>query len=50
MGEHLGGGQVVDGDNIVALSAEHLTERQTANAAKTIDSNFYRHSIRSSIL
>ena len=41
--EHLGGGQVVDGDDFVALSAEHLTESQTADAAKTIDSNFNRH-------
>ena len=41
--EHLRGRQVVDGDDFVALSAEHLTESQTANTAKTIDRNFNRH-------
>ena len=41
--QHLGGGQVVDGDDLVALSAEHLTESQAADAAKTIDSNFNSH-------
>ena len=41
--QHLGGGQVVDGNNLEALSAEHLTESQTADTAKTIDSNFNRH-------
>ena len=41
--EHLGGSQVVDGDDFVALSAEHLTERQTTDTAKTIDCNFNRH-------
>ena len=41
--EHLGGGQVVDRNDFVTFSAEHLTERQTANAAKTIDCNFYCH-------
>ena len=41
--EHLGGSQVVDGDDFVALSAEHLTESQTADTAKTIDRNFNRH-------
>ena len=41
--QHLGGGQVVDSDNLEALSAEHLTESQTADTAKTIDSNFNRH-------
>ena len=43
MREHLGGSQVVDGDNLVAFSAEHLTECQTADTAKTIDRNFNRH-------
>ena len=43
MRKHLGGGQVVDGDDFVALSAEHLTESQTADTAKTIDRNFNRH-------
>ena len=43
--QHLGAGQIVDGDDLVALSVEHLTESQTANAAKTIDSNSYSHFI-----
>ena len=34
---------LVDSHNLVALSAEHLTESQTADAAETIDSNFNRH-------
>ena len=34
-------GQVVDGNNLVTFSAEHLTERKTTNAAEAIDSNFY---------
>ncbi len=41
--EHLRRSQVVDGDDFVALSAKHLTERQTADTAKTIDCNFNRH-------
>ena len=47
MRQHLGGGQIVDGDDFVALSTEHLTERETADAAKTIDSNSYGHVISS---
>ena len=43
--QHLGAGQFVDGDDLVTLSVEHLTESQTANAAKTIDSNSYSHCI-----
>src|SRR5699024_1955712 len=43
--QHLGAGQIVDGDDLVTLSVEHLTESQTANAAKTIDSNSYSHCI-----
>ena len=43
MSQHLGAGQVVDGDHLIALSAEHLAESQTANAAETIDCNFDRH-------
>ena len=43
--QHLGAGQVVDSDDLVALSVKHLTESQTANAAKTIDSNSYSHFI-----
>jgi hypothetical protein len=41
--QHLGGGQVVDSDNLEALSAEHLAESQPADSAETIDSNFYIH-------
>ena len=33
----------VDGNDLVALSAEHLTESQAANAAKTINCNFNCH-------
>ena len=36
---------VVDSNNLKALSAEHLTESQTADTTKTIDSNFNRHGI-----
>ena len=41
--QHLGRGQVVDSDNLEALSAEHLAESQTADTTKTINSNFNRH-------
>ena len=41
--QHSGRGQVVDSDNLVTLSTEHLTESQTADTAKTVNSNFYRH-------
>ena len=41
--QHLGRGQVVDGDDLEALSTEHLTESQTADTTETIDSNFNRH-------
>ena len=43
MREHLGAGQVVDGDDFVALSAEHLTESETTDAAESINSNLNRH-------
>ncbi len=43
VGKHLGRGQVVDRDDFVVGVAEHLTERQTADAAEAIDSNFHRH-------
>ncbi len=39
MSQHLGAGQIVDRDNLIALSVKHLTEGQTADTAKTIDSN-----------
>ena len=41
--EHVGGGEVVDGDDLGALVTEHLTERQTADATKAVDSNLYCH-------
>ena len=33
-------GQVVDSNNLITLCAEHLTECETTNTAKTINSNF----------
>jgi len=42
--QHSGAGQIVDGDDFVTVSLEHLTESQTADTAKTIDSNFNSHS------
>ncbi len=44
MCEHLCGGQIVDRDDVITLCMEHLTESQTADTAKTVDSNFYGHS------
>ena len=41
--QHLGAGQVVDCDDLVTLSIKHLTESQTANTTKTIDSNSNSH-------
>ena len=43
MCEHGGLRQIVDRNNLVTLSAKHLSERQTANTAKTIDCNFNSH-------
>ena len=43
MSQHSGAGQVVDSNDLVALGVEHLTESQTADTAKTINSNFNRH-------
>ena len=43
VGEHIRGGEVVDGDDLRALVAEHLTESQTTNAAKAVDSNLNCH-------
>ena len=42
--QHSGAGQVVDRDDFVAVRFKHLTESQTADTAKTIDSNFNSHS------
>ena len=39
MGEHLGIGQVVDGDDFIARRTEHLPERKTADPTETVDSN-----------
>ena len=41
--QHLGRGQVIDGDNLITLSAEHLAESQTADPAEAVDCNFNRH-------
>ena len=38
--QHLGACQVVDSNDVITLSAEHLTERKTADSAETVDSNF----------
>ena len=35
--------EVVDSDDFITLSVEHLTECETTDTAKTIDSNFYCH-------
>ena len=43
MCEHLRARQIVDRDDLIAGSIEHLTERETTDTAKTIDSNFYCH-------
>ena len=39
----LGAGQIVDCNDLVTLSIKHLTESQTANTTKTIDSNSNSH-------
>jgi hypothetical protein len=41
MSEHGGLGKVVDGNYLIAGSVKHLTECETADAAETIDCNFY---------
>lgn len=46
--EHSGIGQVVDRDNVVTLGAEHLSESQTADAAESVDCNFYICHLRNS--
>ena len=37
--QHLRAGQVVDSDNLITLGVKHLAESETADAAKSIDSN-----------
>ena len=49
VGKHFRAGEVVDRDDLVTLGAEHLAERQAANAAKAIDCNFYCHISTSSL-
>jgi hypothetical protein len=39
--EHRGLSKVVDSNNIITLSAKHLSERETTDTAETINSNFY---------
>ena len=41
--EHFRAREVVDCNYFITLCIEHLTESETANTAKTIDSNFYCH-------
>ena len=39
--EHSGVGQVIDSNYLITLGTEHLTESQTADTAKAVNSNFY---------
>ena len=41
--EHVGRGEVVDGDDLGALVTEHLAEGQTADATEAVDSNLNCH-------
>ena len=41
--KHLGGGEVVDSDDLGALMTKHLTEGQAADATKAVDSNLNCH-------
>ena len=41
--EHFRACEVIDGDDFVALCAEHLTESQTSDTAEAVDGNFNRH-------
>ena len=43
--EHVGRGEVVDGNDLGALVTEHLTESQTADATKAVNSNLYCHCV-----
>ena len=43
MREHLRVNEVVDRDNFIALRAEHLSERETADTAETVNSNLNCH-------
>ena len=48
MSQHLGAGQIVDRNNLKTLCSEHLSESKTADAAKTVNRNFYSHNNNSS--
>ena len=37
--QHLRAGQIVDRNNLIAFSVEHLTESQAADTAETINRN-----------
>ena len=41
MREHLGVGEVVDGNDLVAGSVEHLAESKTSDSSEAVDCNFY---------
>ncbi len=41
--EHLGGGEVVNSDDLGALVTEHLTERQAADSTKAVNSYLNCH-------
>ena len=45
MQQHVGGGEVVDGNHFHALGLVHLAQGKTADAAKTVDCNFDTHGI-----
>ncbi len=50
MSEHSRAGKVVDSDDLIAGSSEHLTESETADTAKTVNGNSYGHFMYSSEL
>ena len=39
--KHRGAGEVIDRDDLIAGCIEHLTERKTADTAKSVDRNFH---------
>jgi hypothetical protein len=41
--EHFGAGQVVDSNDLVTLSVNHLAESQTTDTAEAVNSNLNRH-------
>ena len=41
MCEHFGACEVVDCNNFITFCAEHLSERETSDTTKTVDSDFY---------